>query len=371
MSRMLAHVEEVVRVFPIEGADRIEGIQVLGWECVAKKDEFKVGDRCVYIEIDSIVPETPMFEFLRDRKFRVKTIKLKKQISQGLAIPLTEDLKDKPIGYDVTELLQIEKYLRPEEREEEEDTTPLPKSGMGTIAKFLYRWAWFRWLYSVVFPKPSKGFPKWLPKTDEERIQNRPDYFIALEGPKYATEKIDGQSHTSVIERRRGLLRKHEFVVCSRNNRMGIGSKGSWRWVAEHEHHESKMLDMLEDMPESVRGIAIQGENIGPGIQKNRYKREEYEFYVFNIKFKIGDQAVPVGFDEMIRLCNKYGFKHVPILEKNFEMKPTLADMLKYADGDSVLYKTPREGVVIRTHDQVHSFKVVSNKFLLKGGEDE
>jgi hypothetical protein len=371
MSRQLAHIEEIVRVFPIPGADSIEAVQVLGWECVSKIGEFRPGDKCVYIEIDSIVPALPMFEFLKDRKYRIKTIKLRGQLSQGLALPLNDEVKgligrgELPVGHDVTELLKIEKYLRPSEREDEEDETPLPRSGMGRVAGFLYRWAWFRWLYGKVYPKPSKGFPAWVGKTDEERIQANSNRYLAAEGPLYVSEKVDGQSMTSVIERRHGLVKKHEFVVCSRNNRMGVGSKGSWRWVAEHENHESKMLDMLDDYPE-VKGIAIQGENIGPGIQKNKYQREEYECYVFNIKFRKDGKTIPVGLDEMVRICNKYGFKHVPILDEKFKMKPTLEEMLKFADGKSVLANTIREGLVIRSHDQNLSFKVISNKYLLK-----
>jgi hypothetical protein len=286
---MLAHIERVVRVFPIAGADRIEGVQVQGWECVAEKGEFKEGDLCVYIEIDSIVPPVPMFEFLKDRNYHIKTIKLKKQISQGLALPIDQEMSNLVIdareGKDVTDALGITKYLRPSEREE--DDTPLPKSGMGRFAKFMYRFFWFRWLYGKVFPKPTRGFPEWIGKTDEERIQSNPERYLSTQGPLYESEKLDGQSATYAIERRRGLLKKHEFVVCSRNNRMGVGSKGSWRYVAEKYDIEKKLIAMLSEAPADIQAIAVQGENIGPGIHGNKYKREDYEFYVFNMKCRV------------------------------------------------------------------------------------
>lgn len=86
--RKLAHVEKIASIQPIDGADRIEVATVLGWQVVVKKDEFKVGDLCIYIEIDSVLPEIEDFEFLRDKKFRIKTQKLRGQISQGLILPL-------------------------------------------------------------------------------------------------------------------------------------------------------------------------------------------------------------------------------------------------------------------------------------------
>ena len=112
----LASIQKITKLSPIEGADLIEKASVLGWEVVVKKDEFKEGSLCVYIQIDTVVPELPEYEFLRERKFRVRTIKLRKQISQGLIIPL-------PVGSwkegdDVTELLGIKKYEKPDNNPE-------------------------------------------------------------------------------------------------------------------------------------------------------------------------------------------------------------------------------------------------------------
>ena len=83
MERQLASVQKIVNLQPIQGADKIETAQVLGWQCVVKKGEFKVGDLCIYFEIDSQLPKHPVFDFMADRKYRVRTIKLRKQIAQG------------------------------------------------------------------------------------------------------------------------------------------------------------------------------------------------------------------------------------------------------------------------------------------------
>ena len=104
----LASIQKVIKLTPIEGADKIETATILGWEIVVKKDEYKVGELCSYIQIDTIVPEMPEYEFLRSRKFRVRTIKLRSQISQGLIVPLPNgNWKE---GDDVTEILGVKKF---------------------------------------------------------------------------------------------------------------------------------------------------------------------------------------------------------------------------------------------------------------------
>jgi len=367
--RMLAHVEKVVRVFPIKKADFVEGVQVLGWTCVVKKGDLKEGDLCVYIEIDSVVPKEAMFDFLSDYHYRVKTVRRREQISQGLALPIDAEMQAKlgtwTEGDDVTEVLGITKYVMPEEVEEEV-SAPLPKSGMGRLAQLLYRYAWFRWLYGKIYPKPDRGFPEWVGKTDEERIQTNPGKYLRMEGPMYVSEKLDGQSATYVIQRRRGIFKKYEFMICSRTSRKGLSSKGSFARVAELENIKSKMIDMLKDADPEISGIAIQGENIGPGIRKNRYRLTDYELRVFAIKLHIGDYKVRLDVFDMLKKCQIFGFRTVPIIDTNFTMLSTLEEMLDYSNGKSQLADVPREGVVIRKRDMSGSFKVVSNQFLLK-----
>lgn len=198
--RMLAHVEKVIDVQPIEGADKIEVATVLGWQCVVKKNEVNVGDLVVYIEIDSVLPDIPYFQFMEPRKYRVKTIKLRKQISQGLIIPISdiskiaidlESINDINIlkeGQDITGLLNITKYESPSDRES--NNSHFTKRKYSWYIKWLTRYQWFRKLTGM----RSKSFPDWLKKIDETRLQNIPSILRNTDKDWYATEKVDGQS---------------------------------------------------------------------------------------------------------------------------------------------------------------------------------
>lgn len=168
--RKLAHIEIIESLSPIEGADKIEVAKVLGWQCVVKKGEFNVGDKIIYIEVDSVMPEKPEFEFLRDRKFRVRTIKLRGQVSQGLVIPIPDKLFTHTypeIGFDCTELLGITKYLSPSEREESEQQERKLASEKNKLKKFMMRYSWFRKLF--LSRNQKKSWPYWVSKTDEPR----------------------------------------------------------------------------------------------------------------------------------------------------------------------------------------------------------
>lgn len=179
MSRKLASIQKIINIEPIEGADKIEKLTVLGWHIVASKAEnHNIGDLICYIEPDSRVPEIPMFEFLKDRKYIVKTIKLRKQVSQGLVIPLRElqknfniDIATLKEGQDVTALLGITKY-DPEGEKERKLIEQEMARNKNPIHKFLMRFKWYRKIYNK-FAIPKKGgFPKWIKKTDERKITN-------------------------------------------------------------------------------------------------------------------------------------------------------------------------------------------------------
>ena len=167
--RSLASIQTIVSLEPIAGADAIEKATVLGWECVVKKDEFKVGDKIIYVEVDSVMPEKPEFEFLRDRKYRVRTIKLRGQVSQGLVLPIMYNKNTYDVGDDVTEELGVTKYLSPSEREEMNQHERKIANEKNKLKKFMMRYSWFRSLFLSRNKKES--FPYWVSKTDEERIQ--------------------------------------------------------------------------------------------------------------------------------------------------------------------------------------------------------
>ena len=156
--RHLATIREITTLRPIAGADRIEVAQVDGWECVVQKGEFHTGEHIVYIEVDSIVPERPEFEFLRDRKFRVRTIKLRGQVSQGLVLPLSILPNGAPadLGADVTDVLGIKKY-DPEAQQEAQLLTKQPAKPKSALMRFLMRFKWYRKL--PMKSPPKCGFP--------------------------------------------------------------------------------------------------------------------------------------------------------------------------------------------------------------------
>lgn len=85
----LATIQRITNVRHHNNADALDIVKVLGWEVVTKRDEFKVGELCVYICIDTILPEVPEFEFLRNKHFRIKPIQLRKEYSNGICFPLS------------------------------------------------------------------------------------------------------------------------------------------------------------------------------------------------------------------------------------------------------------------------------------------
>lgn len=372
MERKLAHIEQIIDLRPIKGADRIEVAIVLGWECVVKKGEFKIGDKIVYIEVDSIVPDCPEFEFLRERKFRIKTIKLKKQISQGLIVSLetlnkiSNDniiLSELNIGDDVTEKMNIVKYLTPSEKQEIKKLTKQNK-----FKKFMMRYSWFRKLVLNKIKKES--FPYWVSKTDEKRIQNIPQIIKQHANELvYVTEKIDYQSVTftgKMLPRfdnwiGKILPKKFKFFVCSRN--LINNNKESLYWTIAKKYNIEKIL---KENPT----ITIQGEQGDTNVQGNKYKISEPTLWVFNIidhetKYHYNDL-------EIVNFCSLHGLTTVPILDRSLplsELGKSVSDLVEFSKGTSVLTNIPREGLVVRcikNGNKIFSFKIINPEFLLK-----
>ena len=373
--RKLAHIEKIEWLRPIEGADRIELAGVLGWQCIVKKDEFKIGDLAVYVEIDSIMPsDNPDFAFLEPKHYKIKTMKMRGVISQGIIFPLSilHDNKTYSIGDDVTEVLKIKQI---------EDDVPKPRAmNMELVLKQrhkklsknkLFRWfmkfKWFRKVaLKILIPKKKpKQFPDWITKTDETRLQNMPFVLDTYKGkPMVVTEKLDGTSTTF------GLKKighnKYDFAVCSRNVRQADVKQKCF--YDDNVYHEMAIKYNAKDVLVKIMKkynastVVLQGETIGEAIQNNKYNLKGRDFYAFNliIDDKKIDSAVATD------IVKEYGIKWVPIIDAKFCLLPTVDEMLRYADGKSVIYDTLREGVVIRDHDNTISFKCISNQFLLK-----
>jgi RNA ligase (TIGR02306 family) len=353
MERKLASVQRIREIRPIEGADAIELAIINSWQVVvAKNVGHKVDDFVVYCEIDSFLPIREEFEFLRKTSykkmgdqegFRLKTIKLRGQVSQGLVVPihvlpLLEMVHE---GQDVTEMLGIVKY-----------EPPVPAQLAGQ----------------------AKGyFPSFLRKTDEERCQNLTREYetwkLSSEHQFYVSEKLDGSSSTFYV-------RDGEFGVCSRNLELAdpgefipgmiMCEDGVERPKQENTFWKAaREMDIKNKLLSLDRNICVQGELIGEGIQGNPYKIKGHTVRFYNA-FDI-DKQERLGFHDFVVLIESLGFETVPILEREFLLPETIEDLLKQAEGKSVLnINTEREGLVIRSYDTKISFKAISNLFLLK-----
>ena len=337
MERKLATIKKITDINPIEGADKIELVTVGGWKVVVAKDVgHKVGDLVVYCEIDSFLPIREEFEFLRKSSykkmsdgtegFRLKTIRLRGQISQGLILPIVvlnppdTNIYITPFeGLDVTEMLEIVKY-----------EPPIPAELAGKV----------------------KGlFPSFIRKTDEERIQNLTSEYEEFKKQKfYVTEKLDGSSATF-------YYKDGVFGVCSRNLEL-LETEGNTFWkVARELNLENKMKDFGVN-------ISVQGELIGEGIQGNPYKIKGQTVRFFNL-FDIDLQEYH-SFNMTKKSLEVMGLEMVPVVDEFFTLPDTVDEILKYAEDKSKLNPDfDREGIVIRTLDRKVSFKVISNQFLL------
>lgn len=373
--RKLAHIEKIEWKRPIEGADLIELVGVLGWQCIAKKDEFNVGDLCVYIEIDSIVDkENPDFEFLEKRNYRIKTMKMRGVISQGIVFPtsILHDGKTYAVGDDVTAVLRITQVEDDVPKAKPADKLQTLKQRHKKLCKnkvFLWfmKFKWFRKLaFKLLLPKKKpKNFPDWIVKTDETRLQNMPFVLDTYKDkPMVVTEKLDGTSTSFGL--RKEKKRKYDFAVCSRNVRQADENQkcfyddNVYHQIAHKYDVRNVLMKILERY--NATTVVLQGETIGEAIQKNKYGLKGIDFYAFNLVIdgKKIDSAVATD------VMHDFGIKWVPIITANFKLLPTVDEMIAYADGRSVLCDTLREGVVIRDHDNTVSFKCISNKFLLK-----
>ncbi|MCB6806876.1 hypothetical protein LI205_04000 [bacterium MSK18_59] len=381
--RALAHVEKIEWIKPIEGADNIELIGVLGWVCVAKKGEFQTGDLAVYIEIDSKCPENDeRFEFLANKKYKVKTMKLGKfkVISQGLALPLSlfPELDGKNIGDDVSKDLKITYSSEEDVKRKSNSIDPNAKfKSMAARHKNLAKKKWFRWLMKREWGKKllffflgkkrdnPKEFPKWIVKTDETRIENAP-FYLQNKNPWIKTEKLDGTSCTFAIDRQKKGKDKFEFIVCSRNVRQADKNQECYHdsniyWELADKYGIESVLTKLA-IENNYDRVVLQGEGVG-NVQGNPYKFKENRLYVFNLIIE-GNR---VGTKEMADFCDGNNLLHVPIISTEYYLPKTMEEMKLEADGYSEINpKVRREGYVYRSQDGQQSFKNVSREYLLK-----
>jgi tRNA-binding EMAP/Myf-like protein len=363
MERKLASVQKIVDIQPIANADKIEVATVEGWKVVVKKGEYKIGDKVIFAQIDSFIPNS-LAPFLtksgsEPRLYngvlgeRLKTIKLKQQISQGLILPLPKEHQNKKEGTDLTEILGIIKY---ESESDKEQNAPAKRSA---FIEYLFKNKFTRRLAKKLFlPKKENGsWPTQIYRTDEERIQNLTGKFNhewkGTEG-WYVTEKMEGQSSTYFSHNVKALFgRKKKFGVCSRNTWKKTKDNSNWWQVALKYDLEKKLNSFPFD-------VYIQGEICGPGIQGNIYKLKELKLFVFNLVIN-GKNTHNV--DIIQDYCKNLGLEMVPVINHDFTLPQTIEEVITMADGKSTIADTAREGLLFRKEGI--SFKSVSNQYLM------
>lgn len=381
--RALAHIEEIAWIKPIDGADNIELIGVLGWVLIAKIDEFKVGDKAVFVEIDSKCPaDDERFAFLEKKHYKVKTMKLGKFkcFSQGLALPLTlfPELSDRKLGDDVTKELRITYSSEEDRKRKSNKIDPNAKyKAMAarhkeffskSIIRKIMRYDIGRKFLFLFFGKKKdnpKQFPSWIVKTDENRIENCPFYLESNE-EWVQTEKIDGTSCTYAVDRMKRGKNKFEFVVCSRNVRQADRDQECYHdsniyWELADKYNIEKVLTDYA-IANNYDRVVLQGEGTG-SVQGNPYKLKDNRLFVFNLVV----EGVRKSTLEMAKFCDDNNLEHVPIINEHYKTPDTMEEIKLQADGFSIINpKVKREGFVYRSLDGQQSFKNVSREYLLK-----
>ena len=375
--RKLARVVLIDELHAIEGRDRIELAIVGGWQVIVQKGLYTPGSKAVYFEVDSLLNvEKPCFaslgglssKLLHDVNgvvhARIKTMKMAGVISQGFCVPLEEAKvgSNTPVDTDVTGLLGVLKYESTGEKSMNNEGGASPKSGFKAL-----------------------GFPAFVPKTDQTRVQNISHlYKKALEEGELFEKsfKLDGSSLTAFVK---------DAVpgVASRNVgfRLAEEKRSFWAtlkdWIMQKRplmHKEWKRTIKADDnaftqMAEEAglikaivadgRNLAIQGEMVGPAIQKNFEGVDKNEFYCYDI-YLIDEQKYMLPAERQ-EFCKLHNIKHVPLASTHAVTLPVdVPTAIADADGPSGLNGKYREGFVYKSMSRDFSFKVISNKYLLK-----
>ena len=331
-NRQLVRQVKLDSVCPIPGKDRIQKGYIKGWSVIIPK-KYKAGEVGIFYEIDSVLRDE-VVEAHNLRSKRIKTMKMAGVLSQGLFLSESDLTLPRGIYMDV-------KKWEPEVKE-----------------------------FKKVFTTDGNlyPFPSWIPKTDEERIQNCPQWAPHVNDKEWVChEKIDGMSITYYVEYKeapwwRFWNRTPEVVfgVCSRN--WGVRNHPAQRY-AEETRLKQRLCSLAKI---NRRSIYVQGEFIGPGIQSNRYRKQTYEWYLFNSGHAGGRHSE----SDVDDVWQYLACRRVPRVSlANYRGCKDVVSLLKFAEGKSQIRRDlDREGVVVRTWDNnpIVSFKVISNNYLLK-----
>lgn len=402
--RELAYLVKIDNITPIDGYDRVELAHVGGWTIVVGKGEFKTGDTAIYFEIDSRLPEKPPFsdmEFLASKHYKIKTQKMCKSISQGLLMAVAQfgweiqadgsvwdpgsgdhgrhDFNDESrfltkeleVTYAVSEdnkrkANSADKYKKMAQRH--------PKLFKKETVKWLMKREWGKKLLFSLFGKKKDkktGWPDWITKTDEERVENIP-YVFNLDQSWVATEKIDGSSTTFSLKRNKSFFgSKYNFYVCSRNvvfdkpnkNEKCFYDTNIYIEMAEKYNIKEKLTEILDKHPE-WKWVTIQGETYGAKVQKRDYSMNGRDFKAFNL---VTSDIGRWDSESMKNFLNLYEIPCVPILQTNYKLPASIEELRNFVNSaPSQIDGKIKEGIVFRSQNGQKSFKCVSPEFLLK-----
>ena len=399
--RELCYLIKIDNIEPIQGSDNCECAIVGGWHVMVRKGEFTPNSIGIYFEIDSLVPsDNPAFSFLEKRHYKVKTQKYTfggkgNFISQGLLMhPMdfgwfSDDINvvktEKGVHCldDETKFLTSElgvKYAEAADNVRKAPSVDKYKKMAQRMGKKASKFPYRQMLKTNIGKKilflffgrktKTNGWPEWVSKTDEERIQNQTWRFANPDEKTWTvTEKIDGTSTTFTMKR------KGKLIVCSRNVAFDSPDKkcfyetNVYTEMAVKYNIEQVLTDILKENPNLIF-VTIQGETYGEGVQKRDYSIKGHDFAAFNVIFGFKDgNVVRLQPNNMKEFLDKFNIPSVPILETGFHLPANCDEMLAYAEGKSAIDGLPREGVVLRSEEGEYSpdsFKAVSNTFLLK-----
>lgn len=306
---MIASIQKITNVRPHPNADSLNLGTVLGWQVVFNKlqNDYKDGDLVVYIEIDSVVPDIPQFDFLKNKNFRVKPIRLRGEASNGLCMPLNafpDHFKDDvQVGQDVSELLNIQHYEK-----------PLPASLSGDVVGYI---------------------PPFIIKTDETNLRSYPDALNELKNKEYyITRKDDGSSVTFFVK-------DGEFGVCSRQLQLKKSDKNTIWLMNDLYHIEENIKQYFPNI-----NVAIQGELVGPGVNGNNLGLKSHEVHLFSILFL--DNRKYSNYHELVGFCNTCKIPMVTFVEHGNNFEYTLDDLITLSNKQKYANDQPGEGIVIR-----------------------
>jgi len=310
----LATIQKIQGIRVHSNSDNLELADVLAWQVVVKKGEFRPGDLVVYICTDTVLPaENPNFQFLASKKYRINPIRLRGEASAGICFPLSILPADRQYNEadDVTELIGVKHYEKP---------VPAELSG-----------------------KVAGSFPGYLKKTDEDNLRSYPELLNEFTGRDcYITLKMDGSSGTWFIGT------DGQFGVCSRNLQLEESdTNGFWKMAKKYDL-KNKLLQYFEG-----KSIALQGEVCGPGIQHNKIGLPELQMYAFTL-YNPTDRKY-LGYDALVDFCTKMDVPMVPLIRLTSTFNLTIPELVEIANTLKYPNGTPAEGMVLRPKISVFS----------------